>query len=178
MWPSNKISKILYKPELPEIISDTCTVQNQDHGLEAALDHRLIEKCRPAIERGLPVEFELPIRNVQRTVGTMLSYEISKRYGLQGLPPDTISIHAYGSAGQSFGAFLARGVTMVLEGDANDYVAKGLSGGKMNSGRGSSPTASSAEAYNSSFPETVGYPGFSSGRSSPFSCLRHISGAG
>ncbi len=124
-------SKILYKPELPEIISDTCSVQDQNHGLEAALDQRLIEKCRPAIERGLPVEFELPIRNIQRTVGTMLSYEISKRHGLQGLPPDTIVIRAAGSAGQSFCAFGAPGVSIHIQGDANDYFGKGLSGAKL-----------------------------------------------
>ncbi len=124
-------SKILYKPELPDALTDTCTVQDQDHGLENALDHRLIEICRSAIEDGKPVEFELPIRNVQRTVGTMLSYEISKRYDLQGLPADTIVIHAAGSAGQSFCAFGAPGLTIHIHGDANDYFGKGLSGAKL-----------------------------------------------
>jgi len=124
-------SKICYKPELPEAIADTCSVQDQDHGLENALDHRLIEVCRPAIEHGQPVKFELPIRNIQRTVGTMLSYEISKRYDLRGLPADTIVIHATGSAGQSFCAFGAPGLTVHIHGDANDYFGKGLSGAKL-----------------------------------------------
>jgi glutamate synthase (ferredoxin) len=124
-------SKILYKPELPDTIANTCTVQDQDHGLENALDHRLIDICRPAIEDGKPVEFEMPIRNVQRTVGTMLSSEISKRYDLQGLPADTIVIHAAGSAGQSFCAFGAPGLTIHIHGDANDYFGKGLSGAKL-----------------------------------------------
>jgi glutamate synthase (ferredoxin) len=124
-------SKILYKPVPPDAIADTCSVQDQDHGLENALDQRLIEICRPAIEHRQPVEFELPIRNVQRTVGTMLSYEISKRYGLQGLPADTIVIRAAGSAGQSFCAFGAPGLTVHIQGDANDYFGKGLSGAKL-----------------------------------------------
>jgi glutamate synthase (NADPH/NADH) large chain len=124
-------SKILYKPEIPEAIAGTCSVENQNHGLENALDHQLIEKCRPALEQGESVEFELPIRNVQRTVGTMLSYEISKRYGLQGLPADTIVIHATGSAGQSFCAFGAPGLTAHIRGDANDYFGKGLSGARL-----------------------------------------------
>jgi glutamate synthase (ferredoxin) len=124
-------SKILYKPELPDILSDTCSVRNQDHGLDGVIDHQLIEKCRPAIDSNQPVEFELPIRNVQRTVGTMLSYTISKRRGLQGLPPDTIVIHATGSAGQSFCAFGAPGISIHIHGDANDYFGKGLSGAKL-----------------------------------------------
>jgi glutamate synthase (ferredoxin) len=124
-------SKILHKPEQPDAIADTCSVQDQDHGLDQALDHRLIEKCRPAIEHRQPVEFDLPIRNTQRTVGTMLSYEISKRYGLQGLPADTIVMHAAGSAGQSFCAFGAPGLTVQIHGDANDYFGKGLSGAKL-----------------------------------------------
>jgi glutamate synthase domain-containing protein 2/glutamate synthase domain-containing protein 3 len=124
-------SKILHKPEQPDAIADTCSVQDQDHGLDQALDHRLIEKCRPAIEQCKPVEFDLPIRNTQRTVGTMLSYEISKRYGLQGLPADTIVMHAAGSAGQSFCAFGAPGLTFQIHGDANDYFGKGLSGAKL-----------------------------------------------
>jgi len=124
-------SRILYKPEPPADIAATCSVQHQDHGLENALDHQLIAKCRPAIERREPVEFDLPIRNVQRTVGTMLSYEISKRYGLKGLPADTIVIHARGSAGQSFCAFGAPGITVHIRGDANDYFGKGLSGARL-----------------------------------------------
>ena len=124
-------SRILYKPELPDVIAATCSMEVQDHGLENVLDHQLIEKCRPAIDLGKPVEFDLPIRNVQRTVGTMLSYEISRRYGLQGLPADTIVMHAAGSAGQSFCAFGAPGLTVHIHGDANDYFGKGLSGAKL-----------------------------------------------
>jgi len=124
-------SKILFKPEPPDLIVDTCFVQDQDHGLDEALDHRLIEICRPAIEDRQPVEIEIEIRNVQRTVGTMLSYEISRRYGLQGLPSDTIIMHAAGSAGQSFCAFGAPGLTVRIRGDANDYFGKGLSGAKL-----------------------------------------------
>ncbi len=105
--------------------------ETQDHGLDKALDHVLIAKARPAIERRQPVRIETPIRNVNRTVGTMLSNAIAKRYGHEGLPDDTIHIKCVGNAGQSFGAFLARGVTLELEGDANDYVGKGLSGGRV-----------------------------------------------
>jgi glutamate synthase (NADPH/NADH) large chain len=113
----------------PEIARYNC--QTQDHGLERALDHVLIEQARPALELGRPVRIETPIRNVNRTVGTMLSGEIARRYGYEGLPEDTIYIKCVGNAGQSFGAFLAHGVTMELEGDANDYVGKGLSGGRL-----------------------------------------------
>jgi glutamate synthase (NADPH/NADH) large chain/glutamate synthase (ferredoxin) len=95
------------------------------------LDHTLIEHAHPAIEHQTPVRIELPIRNVNRTVGAMLSGEIAKRYGLEGLPPDTIQIRFSGTAGQSFGAFLARGVTLTLEGESNDYLGKGLSGGRI-----------------------------------------------
>jgi len=121
-------SKILYKPEIPDLIAGTCFLEDQDHGLDGALDHHLIETCRPALDEGEPVRFSLKIRNVQRTVGTMLSYEISRRYGLKGLPADTISIHATGSAGQSFCAFGAPGLSVHIHGDANDYFGKGLSG--------------------------------------------------
>ncbi len=95
------------------------------------LDNKLVELCRPAIERGEKVTLELPIKNVNRTVGTVLSSHIAKKYGLEGLAPDTISIKFTGSAGQSFGAFLARGITLTLEGESNDYIGKGLSGGKI-----------------------------------------------
>jgi glutamate synthase (NADPH/NADH) large chain len=105
--------------------------REQDHGLDTALDRQLIERAAPALERGEEVQFELPIVNTNRTVGTMLSHEVAKRYGLALLPDDTIQINFKGSAGQSFGAFLAQGVTFRLEGDANDYVGKGLSGGKI-----------------------------------------------
>jgi glutamate synthase (NADPH/NADH) large chain len=106
-------------------------VARQDHGLERALDRELLEQCRDAIEHKKPVELHLPIRNVNRTVGTMLSAEVSRRWGADGLPPYTIQVHLRGSAGQSFGAFLAPGVALYLEGDANDYCGKGLSGGFM-----------------------------------------------
>ncbi|HEU4370897.1 MAG TPA: glutamate synthase subunit alpha, partial [Methylomirabilota bacterium] len=104
----------------------------QDHGLERSLDRTtLIPACRPAIEDAKPVELSLPIRNVNRTVGTTLGYEITRRWGGEGLPDDTIQVHFSGSAGQSFGAFVPRGVTFTLEGDANDYWGKGLSGGRL-----------------------------------------------
>jgi len=106
-------------------------VQKQDHGIADILDRKLIERCKPAVEKGEKVTIELPIRNVNRTTGTMLSSTIAKRYGLEGLPEDTISIKFTGSAGQSFGAFLAKGVTLTLEGESNDYIGKGLSGGKI-----------------------------------------------
>jgi glutamate synthase (NADPH/NADH) large chain len=105
--------------------------ETQDHGLENALDHKLIEQARPSLESQRPVRIETPIRNVNRTVGAMLSGEIAKRFGYEGLPDDTVHIRCIGTAGQSFGAFLAKGVTLELEGDANDYVGKGLSGGRL-----------------------------------------------
>ena len=124
------LSSILYKPDVPKRIATHC-VTTQDHGLEKVLDVQLIEECRGAIGHQAPVELNLPIRNTDRTVGTMLSGEIARRYGNAGLPEDTIRIKFTGSAGQSFGAFLAKGVTLTLEGDANDYVGKGLSGGRL-----------------------------------------------
>jgi glutamate synthase (NADPH/NADH) large chain len=105
--------------------------ERQDHGLDKALDHRLIEAAQPALDRGEPVLVELPIGNVNRTVGAMLSGEVAKRTGHAGLAEDTISVKLSGTAGQSFGAFLARGVSLDLAGDANDYVGKGLSGGRV-----------------------------------------------
>jgi glutamate synthase (NADPH/NADH) large chain len=105
--------------------------RSQDHGLERALDRTLIEACEPALRDGQPVELALPIRNVNRTVATMLGSEVTRRYGSQGLPNDTIRITFTGSAGQSFGAFVPRGISLRLEGDANDYLAKGLSGGRV-----------------------------------------------
>ena len=123
-------SAILYNPVVPERIARRC-VQPQDHGLAQALDYQLIDHAREAIENQSPVEIKLPIRNVHRTVGAMLSGEIARRYGSAGLPDDTIRFEFNGSAGQSFGAFLAKGVTLTLEGDANDYVGKGLSGGRL-----------------------------------------------
>jgi glutamate synthase (NADPH/NADH) large chain len=124
------LSAILYNPPLPARVARRC-VQQQDHGLGTALDHELIKQSQPALEGSIPVEIHLPIRNVHRTVGTMLSGEIARRYGAEGLPDDTIQVRLTGSAGQSFGAFLARGVTLTLEGDANDYTGKGLSGGRL-----------------------------------------------
>ena len=106
-------------------------IHKQDHGLQEALDLRLIELAKPALESGIQVEATLPIRNVHRTAGAMLGGEIARRYGSAGLPEDTIRFHFHGSAGQSFGAFLPNGVTLTLEGEANDYVGKGLSGGRI-----------------------------------------------
>ena len=121
-------SRLFWMPEMPpEVARHHC--ESQDHGLERALDRRLIELARPAIERGERVTIEMPIRNVNRTVGTMLSWEVVRRYGHDGLPDGTIHVRFAGSAGQSFGAFLARGVTLDLVGDTNDYCGKGLSGG-------------------------------------------------
>jgi glutamate synthase (NADPH/NADH) large chain len=103
----------------------------QDHGLDRALDNELIELARPALENGQPVRIALPVRNVHRTVGTMLGAEVTRRYGGAGLPPGTIEITLSGSGGQSFGAFIPRGVEIILFGDTNDYLAKGLSGGTV-----------------------------------------------
>jgi glutamate synthase (NADPH) large chain len=123
-------SAILYHPPVPSRVGRRC-VHAQDHGLERALDHKILEQVRDALETLTPVEVCLPVRNVHRTVGGMLSGEIARRYGSAGLPDDTVKVHLYGSAGQSLGAFLAKGVTITLEGEANDYVGKGLSGGKL-----------------------------------------------
>jgi glutamate synthase (ferredoxin) len=125
------LSAILYQPDMPPEVARRCVV-GQEHGLEKGLDHTtLIPQCREAIEHRRPVELSLPIRNVNRTVGTMLGYEVTSRWGAEGLPADTIRIRFTGSAGQSFGAFLPNGVSFALEGDANDYWGKGLSGGKL-----------------------------------------------
>ncbi len=124
------LSAILYRPDVPDHVARYC-IQKQDHGLEKALDHQLLKIARPALERKEKVRAELPIRNVHRTVGTILSGEIARRYGPAGLPEDTIQFKFTGSAGQSFGAFCVKGLTLTLEGEANDYVGKGLSGGKL-----------------------------------------------
>jgi glutamate synthase (NADPH/NADH) large chain len=124
------LSPVLYAPPLPEGAASRC-VTSQDHGLDKALDHTLIQLAEGALEEGRPVRLELPIRNVNRTVGTMLGYEVTRRWGGEGLPDDTIDVSFSGSAGQSFGAFLPRGITLRLEGDANDYLGKGLSGGRL-----------------------------------------------
>ena len=124
------LAPLLYVPE-PPIPQSFFQTTMQDHGLDRALDNELIQLAEPALERGEPVSHELPIRNVNRTVGTMLGYEVTKRYAAAGLPDDTIAFRFTGSAGQSFGAFLPRGVTLRLDGDANDYLGKGLSGGRL-----------------------------------------------
>ncbi|MCA9407995.1 MAG: glutamate synthase large subunit [Candidatus Omnitrophica bacterium] len=121
---------ILHKADVPEQVAIRHVAQ-QDHGLEKALDNRLIESCQEAIEHKRPVHFDCKIKNTNRTVGTMLSSVIAKKYGLTGLPENTIKVKFQGSAGQSFGAFLSQGVSFTLEGDANDYVGKGLSGGRI-----------------------------------------------
>ena len=125
------LSSILYRPEVLQSVGRYCQMQ-QDHELDLALDRRVLMKlCQPALERGEKIKATIPIRNINRVVGTMLGSEVTKRYGAQGLPEDTIWLHFQGSAGQSFGAFVPKGMTLELEGDANDYVGKGLSGGRM-----------------------------------------------
>ena len=124
------LTPILHKPDLPEG-THLHQVVEQDHGLDRALDRTLIEQCAAALEDGTPVRIASPIANVNRTVGTMLGSELTRRHGGAGLPDDTIAIDFTGSAGQSFGAFLPKGITLRLEGDANDYTAKGLSGGRV-----------------------------------------------
>jgi len=124
-------SAILHRPAVgPEVAIRK--VVEQDHALDRSLDMTvLLPMCTPTLERAEPMDIRLPIRNVNRTVGTILGSEITRRYGPDGLPDDTIRVHFTGSAGQSFGAFLPRGVTLTLEGDSNDYIGKGLSGGKI-----------------------------------------------
>ena len=123
-------SKIFYQPPMPaEVARHHC--ETQDHGLAHALDHTLIAQAQPALEKKQKVAIKSAIRNVNRTVGTMLSGEVAKRFGHAGLPDDTISVTFTGTAGQSFGAFLAKGITLELTGQANDYVGKGLSGGRI-----------------------------------------------
>jgi glutamate synthase (NADPH) large chain len=131
-WKARRLdlSALLHNPTTPGRVGRRRLI-SQEHGLEAALDHVLIAKSAPAIEHGTRVEHDLPIRNVHRTVGAMLSGRIARKLGSGGLPDDTITFHFTGSAGQSFGAFLCRGVTLTLEGDANDYAGKGLSGGRL-----------------------------------------------
>ena len=131
-WKARNIdlSAVLYNPPMPSHVGRRCT-QAQDHGLHDAMDGKLIKQAAEAIENLTPVALNLPIRNVHRTVGAMLSGRIARRHGSAGLPDDTIRIQFHGCAGQSFGAFLASGVTLTLEGEANDYVGKGLSGGRI-----------------------------------------------
>jgi len=131
-WKAAKVdlSRILYRPEPGEGVAIS-NCEPQDHGLDKALDHKLIELARPALDDRKPVRIEMGVRNYNRTVGAMLSGELAKRYGHAGLPEDTIYIRMKGTAGQSFGAFLSGGITLELEGDGNDYVGKGLSGGRI-----------------------------------------------
>ena len=125
------LAPILYQPEVDPSVGRYCQIA-QDHGLDKALDNTaLLEICRPALEKGEPVSAVLPIRNTNRVVGTILGSEVTRRYGRKGLPEDTILLRFQGSAGQSFGAFVPTGITLVLEGDGNDYFGKGLSGGKV-----------------------------------------------
>jgi glutamate synthase (ferredoxin) len=124
------LAPLLHVPDLPASVARH-KVREQDHGLDVAFDNELIARCRPALEHGTPVEFSSFIRNSDRTVGTMLGYEVTRRYGGAGLPDNTIQMTFTGSAGQSFGAFLPRGITMTLVGDANDGFGKGLSGGRV-----------------------------------------------
>jgi glutamate synthase (NADPH/NADH) large chain len=124
------LSSLTHIPKVPKGVATHCSGE-QDHGLDKAMDHKLIAESREALENRTPVRIDLPITNANRTVGTMLSYEVSKRYGGEGLAEDTIQVHLNGSAGQSFASFLAAGISMYVEGDANDYFCKGLSGGKV-----------------------------------------------
>jgi glutamate synthase (ferredoxin) len=124
------LSAILFKPEVPQSVGVYCR-EAQDHGLRGALDNELIARCQPALERREKVELDIAIRNTNRTVGTMLGSRLTKAWGGAGLPDDTITIRFLGSCGQSFGAFVPRGITFQVEGDANDYFGKGLSGGKL-----------------------------------------------
>ena len=123
-------SKLFMKPDVAADVA-IFNCEEQDHKIRDVLDRKLIAQAQPAIERGEPVRISLPIKNIDRATGAMLSGEVAKRYGHEGLPPDTIVAQFKGTAGQSFGASLARGVTFELDGDANDYVGKGLSGGRL-----------------------------------------------
>src|SRR5438445_271022 len=131
-WKAKKLdlSPILYMPAVPDHVI-TRHVHAQDHGLDKALDNLLIELAKDALQHKTPVELQLPIRNANRTVGTILGSGITRRYGAPGLPDGTVRIRFTGSAGQSFGAFIPKGLSLTLEGDANDYFAKGLSGGRI-----------------------------------------------
>ena len=123
-------SRILCKPEVDDNVA-LYKCESQEHGLEHAIDHQLIEQAKPALENREPVKIKVDIHNYNRTFGAMLSGRLAERYGFAGLPDDTIYIKARGTAGQSFGAWVAKGVTIELEGEGNDYVGKGLSGGRL-----------------------------------------------
>ncbi|NTW50812.1 MAG: glutamate synthase subunit alpha, partial [Chlorobiales bacterium] len=125
------LSKILYQPEVGENIGRYCQI-SQNHGIENSIDLKVLLKiCDGALKRGEKLHTTLPIENTNRVVGTILGSEVTKRYGAAGLPDNTIHLHFKGSAGQSLGAFVPRGITIELEGDANDYTGKGLCGGKI-----------------------------------------------
>jgi glutamate synthase (ferredoxin) len=131
-WKARKLdlTPILHMPEVPAHVPIR-RIHNQDHGLEKALDNVLLDLAITALEQKTPVELHLPIRNANRTVGTILGSEVTRRHGAEGLPEDTVKVRFTGSAGQSFGAFLPGGISLTLEGDANDYFGKGLSGGRL-----------------------------------------------
>lgn len=132
-WKAKQLdlSRILYQPDVPETIGRYHQMA-QVHDLDQSLDHQaLLQICEPALEKAKPVKASMPIHNTNRTTGTILGSEVTRRCGAAGLPEDTINLHFHGSAGQSFGAFIPRGITLSLEGDANDYIGKGLSGGKI-----------------------------------------------
>jgi glutamate synthase (NADPH/NADH) large chain len=122
------LSPLLVRPDVDSPLHNTT---KQDHGLAAALDNKLIELSKAALEKKEPVRIDMPVRNVNRTVGTMLGAEITRRYGAEGLPASTIDVTLHGSAGQSLGAFIPQGLALRLYGDANDYVGKGISGGRV-----------------------------------------------
>ena len=125
------LTKVFKKPDVPESYG-TYRQIDQDHGIQESLDETvLLDVCKPAIENGEKVEAVIPIKNINRTVGTIVGSELTRRYGLNGLDEDTVQLHFNGSAGQSFGAFVPKSMTMTLEGDSNDYIGKGLSGGKI-----------------------------------------------
>ena len=131
-WKAERIdySRVLYKPKVSKEVGLRCQIK-QDHGIEKVLDRKLIKLSQPALEKREPVKIELDIKNVNRTTGAMLSGEVCKRYGETALPEDTIYCKFKGVAGQSFGAWLSQGITFELEGLTNDYVGKGISGGKI-----------------------------------------------
>jgi glutamate synthase (NADPH/NADH) large chain len=122
------LEPLLVRPDVDSALHNTT---KQDHGLDAALDNKLIELAQPALTKGEQVTIDLPVRNVNRTVGTMLGAEVTRKYGAEGLPAGTIDVTLHGSAGQSLGAFIPRGVAIRLYGDSNDYVGKGISGGRV-----------------------------------------------
>jgi glutamate synthase (NADPH) large chain len=132
-WKANKLdlTPVLHEPESAFMKQDLYCTTGQDHGLDKALDQQLISECREAIESKVPVSLAMKITNVNRTVGTMLGHEVTKAHGAEGLPDGTIDITFDGSAGNSFGAFLPKGIILRVNGDANDYVGKGLSGGSI-----------------------------------------------